>query len=158
MFLTGFLTVLMLAVQVATPATKPSPLIPESCAVTLPNGVDPASVEPPGHWYGRDGLHVGISPDGIYHAKQEPGQPGGWNKHIWVDEVVGRPLAIELTFNGERTTTGESRAVPSPSSPVMTIWFPEGGCWTITGTTSDVTIAVTVWVVFVDDWLTTPAA
>jgi len=154
MVLIGLLLVISLAVQDATP----SPLIPESCPVTPPNGVDPAEVEPPGHWYGRDGMYVGIPTDGVYHAKHEPGQPGGWNKHIWVDEVGRRPLTIELTFNGERTTTGEGRAEPSPGSPVMEIWFPEAGCWTITGTAADTTIAVTVWVVFVDDWLATPAA
>lgn len=158
MFLAGLLTVILLMAQVATPSATPSPLVPASCAVTLPNGIDPAHVEPPGHWYGKNGLYVGIPPDGIYHAKREPGQPGGWNKHIWVDEVVGRPLTIELTFNGERTTTGEGRATPSPGSYVMEIWFPEEGCWTITGTTPDTTISVTVWVVFVDDWLATPAA
>lgn len=49
MFLTGFLIVLVLATQVASPAATPSPLIPESCAVTLSNGIDPAKVKPPGH-------------------------------------------------------------------------------------------------------------
>lgn len=158
MFLTAFLIVLLLAVQAGASAATPSPLIPGSCAVTLPNGVDPARVEPPGHWFGKDGLHAGIPPDGMYYARHEPGYPGGWNKHIWVDEVVGRPLTIELRFEGERTTEGEGRADPSPGSWVTEIWFPEDGCWTITGTAADTVIAVTVWVVFIDDWLATPPA
>ncbi len=144
MSLAGLLAALILMAQVATPSAAPSPLILESCPVTLPNGVDPANVEPPGHWYGKDGLHVGIPPDGIYYAKREPGQTGGWNKHIWVDEVVGRPLTVAVDPSGEHTTSEKGRAIPSPGSPVMEIWFPDDGCWTITGTTPDVTISVTV--------------
>ena len=40
----------------------------------------------------------------------------------------------------------------------MEIWFPAEGCWEITGITPQTSMSVTVWVVFVNDWLATPAA
>jgi hypothetical protein len=162
MSLTGLLALLLVVVQanapVSTPSSTPSPNIPDSCAVTLPNGVDPAHVEPPGHWVGKDGLYVGVPVDGIYVAKTEPDQPGGWNKHIWVRDVGQGPLAVMVEPVGDHATVEPGHARPTEGTYVMEIWFPDEGCYEITGTTPQTSITVTVWVVFVDDWLATPTA
>lgn len=151
-------SLLSLIVLVATPVASPAPAaeIPDWCEVTLPNGVDPKNVEPPGHWVGHDGLYVGVPTDGIYYAKTEPEQPGGWNKHIWVRDKGHTGLTVAVEPVGEHTTTEPGRADASPGSPVMEIWFPEEGCYEITGTTTRGQLTVTVWVVFVDNWLAVP--
>jgi hypothetical protein len=38
----------------------------------------------------------------------------------------------------------------------MEIWFPDEGCYEITGTTPQTTITITVWVVFVERWTDVP--
>jgi hypothetical protein len=149
-------TLLALLVLVATPAAVPASGIPDWCAITLPNGVDPEHVEPPGVWVGQDGLYVGVPRDGIYYAKTEPDMEGGWNKHIWVRDKGQEPVTITVEPIGEHTSTEPGLAEITPGSIAGTIWFPEEGCYRITGTTPQTTIAVTVWVVFVDDWLAVP--
>jgi len=140
-----------------TPRATPAAVIPDSCDVTLPNDVDPNNVGPPGTWFGKDGLYVGVPVDGVYLAKTEPDQPGGWNKHIWVRDAGQGPLTVTVEPIGEHATLEPGRAGPTEGSYVMEIWFPDEGCYQITGSTPQTSITVTVWVVFVDDWLATPA-
>jgi hypothetical protein len=151
---------LALVVLIATPAASPIPIrapeIPAFCAVTPPNGVDPPHVEPPGAWVGNDGLYVGVPTNGIYYAKTEPDRDGGWNKHIWVRDAGQGPLTITVEPVGEHLAMTPGRADADPGSFVMEIWFPDEGCYEITGTTAQTTITVTVWVGFVESWTDVP--
>ena len=146
-----------LIVLVATPMASPAPSIPDWCAVTLPNGVDPRNVEPPGVWFGQDGLYVGVPQDGILYALHEPGDDGGWNKTIWVRDKGHNELTIAVEPIGDHASPEPGVAKVDSSSIAGSIWFPEEGCYEITGTTTAGQLAVTVWVVFVDDWLATPS-
>jgi hypothetical protein len=66
------------------------------------------------------------------------------------------PLTITVEPVGEHATMESGRAAANVGSPVTEIWFPDDGCYTITGVTPETTLSVTVWVVFVDDWLAVP--
>ncbi len=149
---------LALIVLIATPAafSAPAAAIPDWCAVTLPNGIDPEHVEPPGHWVGQDGLFIGVPTDGISYAKTESDSGGGWNKFIVVREGRQGELSIVVTPTEGQDMTAPGIAEIAPSSIAGSIWFPAEGCYEITATTEVTTLTVTVWAVFVDDWLAVP--
>ena len=169
------LAMLFIVVPGVHAQATPEALAPAECEVTLPNGAGPEfgitledrqpATPHQDTWYRDNGLYARVTPDGVVEADLDPDQGGGWFTTMWAHDA--RPSGMYPALELAVTRVGESTINVPPEVKTPTfgvigrvqtagVWVPEGGCWEITATATDLnTSARTQLTIRV--WVTIPA-